>query len=106
MAKREAHYAYEKLCTNLDVSVFSPDCLPPEVDCVRALTLTLRDHQHCRGDDGPGLLRLLQLDGLHHKVLVHAQGSEHLGEGEVHSSVRIYELESYLCCERLIDGEG
>ena len=89
MAKREAHYAYAKLCTNLDVSVFSPDCLPPEVDGVGALTLPLRDHQHCGGDDGAGLLGLLQLDGLHHEVLVHAQGGEHLGEGEVHGSVRI-----------------
>ena len=80
---------YAKLCTNLDVSVFSPDCLPPEVDGVGALTLPLRDHQHRGGYDGSGLLRLLQLDGLHHEVLVHAQGGEHLGEGEVHGSVRI-----------------
>ena len=88
MAKREAHYA--ELCTFYsDVSVFSTDCLPPEVDGVGALALPLRDHQHCGGDDGAGLLGLLQLDGLHHQVLVHTQGGEQLGEGEVHGSVRI-----------------
>ena len=79
-----------RLCTYLDVSVFSPDSFPLEVNNVGALALPLGDHQRGGGDVGPGLLPgLLQLDGLHSEASVHAQRGQHFGEGEVHGSVRI-----------------